>query len=444
MATFQNSINQGRTKADTNTVLGLNAAPVLNTTTSLVAIGYQASLLDTGSGRNVIIGYQAGVTYTTAADLVCVGYQAGNKITSGFATFVGSNAGKAVSSGANNTAVGYNGLAAATTGQGNCAVGDSAASKTNGSYCTMIGYAAGREATSGNENTYCGQAAGINNVSGASNTAIGSTALNNATTSDNTAVGTAAGYAVTSGTRNTSLGRYAQGNNAGTFITGNDNIAIGYLSQFRLTSGANNFGAGSNSQVNLAGGSNNVCLGDSSGSGLTSGSYNLFLGVNAGTTPTTQSSNIYLMNVGAAEANTIRIGTQGTGSGQQSKCWIAGIVGVTTDVNDAIPVLIDSTGQLGTVSSSIRYKENVNDMGALSDVLHELRPVIFNYKQHDPQSISMGLIAEEVAEVYPNLVVYDKEGLPQTVKYLDLIPMLLNEIQKLKRAVDKLSTTEEK
>jgi hypothetical protein len=67
-----------------------------------------------------------------------------------------------------------------------------------------------------------------------------------------------------------------------------------------------------------------------------------------------------------------------------------------------------------------------------------LRPVIFNYKKYSPDNISVGLIAEEVNEIMPQLVARDEEGLPETVKYLDLIPMLLNEVQNLKKEIDEL------
>jgi hypothetical protein len=95
--------------------------------------------------------------------------------------------------------------------------------------------------------------------------------------------------------------------------------------------------------------------------------------------------------------------------------------------------LIDSNGQLGTVSSSRRYKEGIQDMGDSSNGLMRLRPVTFRYnKPFDDGSkpIQYGLIAEEVAEVYPDLVARSADGQIETVKYQLLDPMLLNELQK--------------
>ena len=94
---------------------------------------------------------------------------------------------------------------------------------------------------------------------------------------------------------------------------------------------------------------------------------------------------------------------------------------------------INTNGQLGTLTSSRRFKDNIQDMGTASSKLFQLRPVTFNYKpQFDDGShlLQYGLIAEEVAKVYPDMVVYDKDGQPYTVRYQVLAPMLLSELQK--------------
>jgi TolA-binding protein len=96
-------------------------------------------------------------------------------------------------------------------------------------------------------------------------------------------------------------------------------------------------------------------------------------------------------------------------------------------------VMIDTNGQLGTISSSRRFKEDIQDMGDASSSLMRLRPVTYRYKQpyaDGSKPLDYGLIAEEVAEVYPDLVVTNKDGQVQTVQYQKLTPMLLNELQK--------------
>jgi Chaperone of endosialidase len=92
--------------------------------------------------------------------------------------------------------------------------------------------------------------------------------------------------------------------------------------------------------------------------------------------------------------------------------------------------VVSQIGKLGIVMSSARYKHDIHDMGPDSDALLKLRPVSFRYN-NDPQGIRQyGLVAEEVAGLYPELVSYGSDGKPQTVRYLELTSMLLNELQK--------------
>jgi len=161
------------------------------------------------------------------------------------------------------------------------------------------------------------------------------------------------------------------------------------------------------------------------------------------TLATTDASNILIgsaADLAAGTSNALKIGSgAGTGAGQLNKAWIHGIRGITTVNNDAIAVLVDSAGQLGTVSSSLKLKENIKDMADRTSSIMSLRPVTFSYKTHINKSVpSYGLIAEEVAEVFPDLVVYDKEKHPDTIKYHELPVMILNELQKLAKRVEEL------
>jgi hypothetical protein len=155
----------------------------------------------------------------------------------------------------------------------------------------------------------------------------------------------------------------------------------------------------------------------------TAGSNNIALGLRAGQALIAGSNNIDIGNFGASgDSNTIRIGTQGT----QKATYIAGISS-TMVTGDA--VLVSSTGKLGMMMSSARYKRDIHDMNEASSNLMKLRPVTFRYKD-DPQGIKQyGLVAEEVARVYPELVSYD-HGKVESVHYLTLTGMLLNELQK--------------
>jgi hypothetical protein len=147
-------------------------------------------------------------------------------------------------------------------------------------------------------------------------------------------------------------------------------------------------------------------------------------------------SNIYVGNNGGAptETQTTRIGQS------QTRAFVAGIRGVTTGVPNGIPVVVDSNGQLGTISSSGRYKFDIHDMDDTSALLR-LRPVTFRYNAYGPDSpLQYGLIAEEVAKVAPDLVVFNAAGEPETVMYPFLTPMLLNEVQKQRRTIDDLQS----
>jgi hypothetical protein len=144
---------------------------------------------------------------------------------------------------------------------------------------------------------------------------------------------------------------------------------------------------------------------------------------------TTGNNNIDIGNVGVAgESNTIRIGTKGT----QKATVIAGIYG--TPVNGAA-VVVSSTGRLGVTVSSERYKTAITRMGSNSEKLEQLRPVTSHLKTDPHGALQYGLIAEEVAKVYPELVIRDGSGRIDGVRYDEIAPMLLNEVQQLRQKI---------
>ncbi len=163
---------------------------------------------------------------------------------------------------------------------------------------------------------------------------------------------------------------------------------------------------------NNVSGNNNVGLGYLAGQNLTTGSNNIDIGANV------------LGNAG--EANTIRIGKSGT----QQKTFIAGISGKT--VASGVGVIVNSSGQLGTVLSSARFKTAIKPMDRASETILALKPVTFRYKEElDPDQIpQFGLVAEEVEKVNPDLVVRGEDGKVMTVRYEAVNAMLLNEFLK--------------
>jgi hypothetical protein len=222
------------------------------------------------------------------------------------------------------------------------------------------------------------------------------------------------------------------GETAGNFtMTGDSNVGVGFLALNRNTAGVINTASGYAALRNNTTGSANTAYGFTALAGNTTGTNNIAIGFNAGAFGTTGNNNIAIGNQGVfADSNTIRIG-----DGNQNRAFISGIRGVTTALA-AIPVLIDSNGQLGTTSSSRRFKDDISDMDAASSALMRLRPVTFHYKtDRNPsgRTLQYGLIAEEVAEVYPGLVVRSGDGQIETVMYQYLPSMLLNEYQKQQR-----------
>jgi hypothetical protein len=178
-------------------------------------------------------------------------------------------------------------------------------------------------------------------------------------------------------------------------------------------------------------GSNNTACGESALAKNKSGSNNIGLGTQAGQNLTIGSNNIDIGNVGvAAEANTIRIGKQGT----QKSTLIAGIAG--TAVTGA-QVVVNSTGKLGVVTSSARFKTNIKPLNDASEAILKLKPVSFRYKEEvDPDHVpQFGLVAEEVEKINPDLVARDQDGQVMTVRYEAVNAMLLNEFLKEHRKV---------
>ena len=243
--------------------------------------------------------------------------------------------------------------------------------------------------TTGHDNTASGFQALLNNVSGDFNTATGVNALLSNTGNNNTADGADA----------------LQDN-----TTGFQNVASGAVALFSNMSGHDNTASGFQALLNNTTGSNNIALGARAGSNLTTGSNNIDIGANG-------SGN---------EANTIRIGKTGT----QQRTFIAGISGKI--VANGVGVIINPSGQLGTIQSSARFKDDVKPMDKASEAILALKPVSFRYKEElDPDKIpQFGLIAEEVEKVDPDLVVRDEGGKVSSVRYEAVNAMLLNEFLK--------------
>jgi hypothetical protein len=360
-------------------------------------------------------------------------------------TAEGDNALLNLTSGLDNTAIGSQALLNNSTGNYNTATGFQALfSNTTGTDNTATGYVALFSNTTGTSNTAVGFAALDFNTTGSVNTAIGTHALDlNTTGNDNTATGGGALERNTTGSNNTANGALALETNAiGSFNTaigegaldgnhgGSNNTATGFQALFSNINGSNNTANGVDALMNNAA-DFNTATGFNALSNNTTGHNNIALGFNAGGNLTTGSNNINIGALGVAgDAKKIRIGTLGT----QTATFVAGIAGVT--VPSGVGVIVGSNGQLGTVVSSERFKDEVKPMDKASEAILALKPVTFRYKHElDPDGIpQFGLVAEEVEKVNSALVARDADGKPYTVRYEAVNAMLLNEFLKEHKA----------
>jgi len=278
-----------------------------------------------------------------------------------------------------NTAEGQNALSGLTTGIGNTAVGwFSLFSNTDGSFNTALG-AGTLLFNVGN------QASG----EGTQNTAIGTAALLNNTT----------------GASNTATGTTALLNNT----TGNDNVATGVRALFSNTTGSSNIAIGSSALPNNTSGNFNIAVGSGAGGAITDA------------------------------FNCIAIGHSGANVNQS--CFIGNIRNAVV-APDAMPVLIDSAGKLGTTNgSSRRFKTQIKPMDQASESILALKPVTFCYAGDNTSTLQFGLIAEDVVEVNPELTVRDKAGELMSVRYDAVNAMLLNEFLKEHRKVQEQEST---
>jgi hypothetical protein len=213
--------------------------------------------------------------------------------------------------------------------------------------------------------------------------------------------------------------------------SGNNNLLLGYDAGATTTGGGNVAVGALAFDLNTSG-TGNTAIGGSALGAFTSGNYNIALGSGAGDSLITGNNNIDIGSPGVAGDNgAIRIGY----GVNQTSAYIDGIYGTTVS---GVAVQVNSGGQLGVASSSRRFKQDIQNMADTSDELLTLRPVTFKYKPEiEPQGLpQFGLIAEEVEQVDPNLVVHDKEHGIYTVRYDAVNVMLLNEFLKEHKTVE--------
>jgi hypothetical protein len=341
-------------------------------------------------------------------------------LTSGFENVaIDTGALHANSGGSFNIAIGFDALEANTFGSHNLALGSLAlVSNTEGFDNVALGTDALSGNTLGTDNFAGGRLALNANTTGDANAAIGTNALTHNTVGNgNVAVGVSALQNNTNGNGNVALGGALIAN-----TTGINNIASGTSALVSNTTGGGNFAGGLNALKKNSAGSNNIAIGGNSLLNST-GSSNIALGHAAGTNLTTGSSNVDIANGGvAAESQTIRIGSS------QRKAFLAGVNNVSI-AGPTQTVLVNASGQLGTATaSSARLKRDVQAIGGRASRVLSLRPVSYRYKQ-GRGLLQFGLIAEQVARVFPSLVQYSGRK-PAGVYYQELPVLLLAQLKR--------------
>jgi hypothetical protein len=361
--------------------------PALTTGTENTAVGHTTLTNNTSGERNSALGHQALDSNTTGRD---------------------------------NSAVGDSALFSNTTGEGNSAFGSVALfGNTSGTDNSAVGWSALIENTVGSRNSAVGSGALSTNTEGNENSVMGTGAMGeNQTGSKNTAAGEGVMFANTTGNENSAFGQSALFSNT----TGNGNAALGQSALSQNSTGSENTAVGQLALSNLVTGKENVAVGTQASGELQAGSENIYVGAYTGGVE--------------EESKTIRIGVPG----KQEKAFLAGVFG--TAITEGVPVAVKAGGQLGTEPSSRRFKTDIQPIGSALDRLMELRPISFRYKQADllgsSDRVRYGLLAEQVAKVYPNLVARDAVGRPYTVIYQELPALLLAEVQEQNRQNDAL------
>jgi hypothetical protein len=291
--------------------------------------------------------------------------------------------------------------------------------QTTGKYNTFIGYQSGYSTTTGRRNVFIGYQSGFANQGGVS------------TASYNVFVGSDAGTNNTTGGYNTFLGMESGYGNT----TGLQNVYVGYNSGYYKTTVNNNVFLGPYSGYGYGGittGEGNVAIGFEAGYYVT-GNYNVFLGYSAGRSET-GSHKLYIANT--STPNPLIYGEFNTPLIKfNASVYMPDVYDdlITTSYRD---LYIKSDGQLGYISSSKRYKNNIQDMENI-EWIYDLHPVNFSYKSDSTCTKQYGLIAEEVELANKQFVSYNQAGMPETVLYSQLITPMLKALQEQKDQIDK-------
>jgi hypothetical protein len=474
-----------------NTAFGFHALNSLTTGTANTGIGQGALSSVTTSNENTCVGSRAGIALDASFNTI-IGYNSGSSITTGISnTIVGHDSASSLIDGLDNIILGVDtghnyvgtesfniliGASGVAAENRTLRIGDGTGTGTKELQAAFISGIDGVDLSTATLVTESGNQLGTTVLTAGTNITItpgvGTLTLDaggGITTIDgNSGSATGPTVTITTGAANangTALFTAAGSTVTQTFSDANNNTGLGLNCLATIGTGANGTALGWNAGPTATG--DGLCLmGSQAGNSLTTGDHNTILGsagmfslvsgtwnVSVGSSTcqnygAAESSNIILnarTTPVANENNTLRIG-DGTGAGtrQLAQSFISGIQGVGV-VGTA--VLVSASDQLGVAVSSARFKQDMQPMASDSNPIYKLRPVTFAWNKQSspglkdaPSDRQFGLIAEEVVQTMPYLVNNDKDGKPISVHYERLIPMLLNEIQRLEKRVTTLET----
>jgi hypothetical protein len=458
---------------------GTLSGSTINATTQYNVGGQR--ILSNGGSNNIFVGFGTGVSITTGGNNAFFGASSGDSTTTGsLNSFFGSNAGQSNVSGGNNSFFGYH-SGFNSTGNNNSFFGSNAGTNNSSGFNNAIfgkdagfnlgtsnnnaffGYIAGFSNSTGNFNSFIGAGSGQSNLSGASNAFVGYNAgRDNTGGNNNTFLGYTAGLNNDNASGNSFVGSGAGGNNT----TGNNNVFVGLDAGVTNDTGSKNTTLGANANVFGSNLNNSTAI----GANATVGQSNaLILGSINGVNNATADTKVGIGTIYPSERLTIEtasnsygwVHTQGTitmGSyvggtgGQPYGGWIGtksshplsfftggGGAAMTletsgflrlnnVDIGGSGPSLcINNSNHISFCSSSLRYKTNVASFTPGLNMVQQLRPITFDWKDGGGHDLGFG--AEEVAKVSDLLVIHNKQGQVEGVKYDRISAVLVNAVK---------------
>jgi len=282
-----------------------------------------------------------------------------------------------------------------------------------------------------NNNVFVGHNSGRRNTSGQRNVGVGyRSVLANTTGSDNIGIGEDALRVNTTGNSNIAIGS----NSLDASVTTDSNISIGFNAMTRLTSGNNNIAFGVSSLTQLTGGANNIAIGNSSLQNNATGSENTVIGRLAGQNAT-GSRNVFIgYQAGRNELGNDKLYIEPSSS---TTPLIWGDFNADSLVINGSQYVTNNITYVGTLTdvSDRRLKENFDTLNKVMHLVNRLQA--YSYTMKSTQEKEFGLIAQEVKEVFPEMVItIDQEKGYMGVNYLQLISILIQGLKEQQVIID--------